>query len=216
MASRTTKETGPRAGGRERRLRGLSDNELVRRAAVEHDRKAFSELVDRHKDGVFALVRRLLGRSDEVEDIAQNVFLAAYRGLAAFKGKAKFSTWVYRIAYNQSCSALRKITSRRAREVHEPPVGDGDRPAKEPRDDSGESPERGALKREVWNAVSELPTSLRAVVELHHGRGLSYPEVAEAMGLPLGTVKTHLHRARARLREMLLGCERTDMGNGDG
>lgn len=186
-------------------MKELNDDELVRRA-VEDDRKAFAELVDRHKNGVFALLRRLLGRIDEVEDIAQNVFLAAYRGLPAFKGRAKFGTWIYRIAYNQGCSALRKISSRRAHERQPSQREDEDVRIELP-DRKAVNPEEGVLVGQVWGAVDRLPTTLRGIVELHYGRGLSYTEIAEVMELPLGTVKTHLHRARARLRQVLTGGE---------
>ena len=186
-------------------MKDLRDDELVRRAATGDDRKAFAELVDRHKEGVFALLYRLLGRSGEVEDVAQNVFIAAYRGLPAFKGKAKFSTWIYRIAYNQAVTAIRRIASRRSRELQEPERdGDGQR-SKEWSDPKGPAQEQGALAGQVWTAVEKLPTSLRAVVELHYGRGFKYPEIAEVLSLPLGTVKTHLHRARAQLRKFLTG-----------
>jgi len=186
-------------------LKELNDDELVRRA-VEDDRKAFAELVDRHKNGVFALLRRLMGRIDEVEDVAQNVFLAAYRGLPSFKGRAKFGTWIYRIAYNQGCSALRKISSRRSHERQQPQREDEDVRIELP-DRKAVNPEEGVLVGQVWGTVDRLPTTLRGIVELHYGRGLSYAEIAEVMELPLGTVKTHLHRARARLRRLLTGGE---------
>ena len=185
-------------------MKEFNDDELARLAAGQ-DSKAFAELVDRHKQGVFALLRRLLGRSEEVEDVAQNVFLAAYRGLPSFQGKAKFGTWIFRIAYNQGCSALRRISSRRLREQQEPAWDGEDGPAREPADRAARSPEDGTLAGQIWGMVGRLPTALRAIVELHYGSGLSYPEIAEITDLPLGTVKTHLFRARGKLREMLTG-----------
>jgi RNA polymerase sigma-70 factor (ECF subfamily) len=139
-----------------------------------------------------------------VEDVAQNVFLAVYRGMVAFRRKSKFSTWVYRIAYNQACTALRRRQSRRSREIEQ---HDDSRRISllESFSDGSNSPEDTVLRGQVWKTVDKLPTQSRAVIELHYGRGLSYPEIAEALSLPLGTVKTHLHRARAILRELLLG-----------
>jgi RNA polymerase sigma-70 factor (ECF subfamily) len=195
-------------------VKDLRDEELVRLAAGD-DRKAFAELVDRHKEGVFALLYRLLGRSEEVEDIAQNVFIAAYRGLPAFKGRSKFGTWIFRITYNQAVTALRKITARRSREIPEPRREDDEGKAVEWRDNKSPSPEDGALAHQVWQAVERLPTQLRAVVELHHGRGLSYPEIADILEMPLGTVKTHLHRARSLLRGMLTGGDAPTARSGD-
>ncbi len=188
-------------------MKELSDEVLVGRATESDDREAFAELLERHKGGVFALLNRILGRSDEVEDIAQNVFLAAYRGLPAFQGKARFGTWVYRIAYNQACSALRRKTSQRSRELQ--PAEDENGRVPEPPDRDALSQDDEMLRTQVWEAVDRLPTALRAAVELFYGQGLRYPEIAEALSLPQGTVKTHLHRARAQLRELLLGAAAT-------
>lgn len=183
-----------------------SDQELVRRVVAGDDREAFGELIDRHKRGVFSLLTRLLGRSSEVEDIAQNVFLAVYRGIHAFKGKAQFGTWIYRIAYNQACSELRKRKSIEAREhnVDDDQTEGAERPLPDPR---GATQEDEVLREQVWRAVDRLPMSLRAALELHYRLGMRYPEIAEALSLPLGTVKTHLHRAREQLRQVLAGSE---------
>lgn len=187
----------------ERMLNELEDDELVRLVVEEDNRQAFAELVERNKRGVFALVTRLLGPVDEVEDIAQNVFVAAYRGLPAFRQNAKFSTWIFRIAYNQSCSALRRIRSRRNHEATESGSRNTER-IPEYVDPKATNQEQRVLRGQVWKAVEKLPTQSRAVIELFYGSGLSYPELAEALELPLGTIKTHLHRARAGLREMLV------------
>lgn len=184
-------------------LNELAETELVRLVVDEDDRAAFAELIERNKRGVFALITRLLGPIDEVEDIAQNVFIAAYRGLPAFKQNAKFSTWIFRIAYNQSCSALRRIHSRRKKEM---PESSGLEVERIPEfvDQNATTQEKKVLHRQVWKAVEKLPTQSRAVIELFYGNGLSYPELADVLELPLGTIKTHLHRAREGLREMLV------------
>ena len=179
------------------------DEELVRKVVDNDDREAFGQLVDKHKRGVFALLHRLLGNRPEVEDIAQNVFLAAYRGLAAFKGSAQFSTWIYRIAYNQAVSELRKRKSIAAHELPEAAPEDG-KPEQPAADPKGPDQLTNVLRNQVWSAVNKLPVGLRATIELYYGRGLRYPEIAEALSMPLGTVKTHMHRAREQLREMLL------------
>jgi RNA polymerase sigma-70 factor (ECF subfamily) len=181
------------------------DDELVRLVVDKDDREAFGELVDRHKSGIFALLYRLLGKCDEVEDIAQNVFLAAYRGLRAFKSQAQFGTWIYRIAYNHAVSELRRRRSRMEHE-HQPSV-DADGGFETPAPDTRSfSPEEKAISGQVWEAVNRLPTPSRAAIELYYRQGFRYPEIAEALSLPLGTVKTHLHRARRQLRELLLSA----------
>jgi RNA polymerase sigma-70 factor (ECF subfamily) len=190
------------------------DDELVRLVVDNDDREAFGKLVDRHKAGVFALLYRLLGKCDEVEDIAQNVFLAAYRGLRAFKSKAQFGTWIYRIAYNHAVSELRR---RRSRLEHEQqPSVDADSGLETPVPDTrNSSPEEKAISGQVWEAVNRLPTPSRAAIELYYRQGFRYPEIAEALSLPLGTVKTHLHRARRQLRELLLSAKEQGQERGE-
>lgn len=182
-----------------------SDTELIRLVVDADDRAAFAQLIARHQRAVFALAYRVLGRKEEVEDIAQNVFLAVYRGLASFKGGAKFSTWLYRVTYNHACSALRRRQSHK--ETQLPVRDDAEGSEAEIVDQESPDPEAEVLRGQVWRAVERLPAQARAVIELYHGQGINYPEIADILGLPLGTVKTHLHRARQKLREMLTGSE---------
>lgn len=180
-----------------------TDEELVKLVSERDDRSAFAELVERHQRGVFSLLHRILGPDDEIDDIAQNVFIAAYRGLQSFKGDAKFGTWLYRVTYNQACSALRRRgTKKEKMQVQHPEDATGN--PIEFADKDAADPNQKLLAEQVWRAVEQLPTQSRAVVELFYGRGMSYPEIAEALDLPVGTVKTHLHRARNRLRELLV------------
>jgi RNA polymerase sigma-70 factor (ECF subfamily) len=173
------------------------------KAVVEYDdREAFAGLVERHKRGVFALLHRFLGNEYEVEDVAQNVFLAVYRGITAFKLEAKFSTWLYRIAYNQACSAIRRMRAKKE-EMLVPYARDEEGNIADYEDKEISGPEEQAFKAQVWKAVAALPAQSRAVIELYYGRQFSYPEIAEVLSLPIGTVKTHLFRARAHLRERL-------------
>ena len=180
-----------------------SDEQLVRLVAERDDRSAFAELVERHQRGVFSLLHRILGRDGEIEDIAQNVFIAAYRGLRSFKGNARFGTWLYRVTYNQACSALRRRNTKKEKMLVQHPEDESGSPI-EFADSSPADPNQKLLAEQAWRAVEQLPTQSRAVVELFYGRGMSYPEIAEALELPVGTVKTHLHRARNRLRELLV------------
>jgi RNA polymerase sigma-70 factor (ECF subfamily) len=181
-----------------------SDADLVKSVVEADDRAAFAELIARHQRAVFALAYRVLGRQEEVEDVAQNVFLAVYRGLASFKGGSKFSTWLYRVTYNHACSALRRRQTHR--ESPMPVSRDDEEMALDIADTASPDPGQQVLHSQVWDAVKRLPPQARAVIELYHGQGINYPEIADILGVPLGTVKTHLHRARQKLREMLTGA----------
>ena len=170
------------------------------RALIERcragDERAFAELVDAHKDLVHAMVWRLAGDRSHVEDLAQDVFLKVHRGLPYFRGEARLSTWIYRIVMNV-CSQAK---TRQPREV---PL-DADR--------AGRPIERGQadasfgemeLRDRLEKAIAKLPEPYRVLVAAHHLQGVQYEALAEALGIPLGTVKTHLHRAKRRLRELL-------------
>jgi RNA polymerase sigma-70 factor (ECF subfamily) len=158
---------------------------------------AFSELVDRYKDLVYALVSRLGGDRREADDLAQEVFLKVHRGLPYFRGDAKLSTWLYRIVFNVCCEA------RAHRRPHEQPLDPGDgRPPLDPgRVDAafGELELRDRLER----AMATLPDQYRFLIAAHYLQGVQYESLAAALDIPLGTVKTHLYRAKRLLREHL-------------
>lgn len=180
---------------RERSLLELDDEALVERAGKGDDNAAFAELVRRHQGKVRGLLLRLSGDATLADDLAQEVFLRAYRGLVGFEGRSRFSTWLYRIAYNVF---LNHRT--RTREHASLPEGFEAR-ASAP--ESELSPQRYDLRRDLADAVARLPERYRAVVTLYYLQDVSYPEIAEILDLPLGTVKTHLHRAKKLLREHL-------------
>jgi RNA polymerase sigma-70 factor, ECF subfamily len=170
---------------------------LVERCRGGQDDAAFAELVDRYKDLVYALVHRMTPDRGEVDDLAQEVFLKVHRGLPYFRGDAKLSTWLYRIVFNVCCE-------NRARR-HPPAVpldrGDG-RPAIDP---GAHDAAFGTieLRDRLARAMARLPDNYRFLIAAHYLRGVQYEALAEALGLPLGTVKTHLHRAKRLLRKGL-------------
>lgn len=170
------------------------------RALIERcrggDDRAFAELVDANKDLVHAMIWRLARDRSQADDLAQDVFLKVHRGLPYFRGEARLSTWIYRIVINV-CS---QANARRPREVS---FDDdrGVRPA-EPRRVDGTFAEM-ELRDRLEKAMAQLPDQYRVLVAAHHLQGVQYEALAEALGLPLGTVKTHLHRAKRRLRELL-------------
>jgi RNA polymerase sigma-70 factor, ECF subfamily len=169
---------------------------LIERCRKGEDERAFAELVDRYKDLVHGLVWRLAADRSMTEDLAQEVFLKIHRGLPYFRGEARLSTWIYRIVANV-CSQAR---SHPRREV---PLDRGpDRPAIEPA-----APDAAfadfELRDRLEKAIAGLPEQYRFLIAAHHLRGVQYEALAEALGVPLGTIKTHLHRAKRRLRELM-------------
>lgn len=172
----------------------LADEELVRLAA-DGDKQAFAELVRRHQGKVRGLLLRLSANPSVADDLAQEVFLRAYRGLVGFEGRARFSTWLYRIAYNVF---LNHRT--RGRSFDALPVG-FESLAAAPEDEH--SAARCDMRRDLAAAIAELPERYRVVVTLYYLQDVSYPEIAEVLDVPLGTVKTHLHRAKKLLRKQL-------------
>jgi RNA polymerase sigma-70 factor (ECF subfamily) len=166
----------------------FSDAQLLARAIADDDRNAFAELVRRHQSAVRNLLRRLTCGEDALaDDLAQETFLRAYRGLAGFRQDAKLSTWLYRIAYNV-------YLDERARR-REPQPGD---------DEPIAATAKSALFRhDLLKAMRHLSESERAAIALTFGRDQSHEEAAAALGWPLGTLKTHVLRGKAKLRTLL-------------
>ena len=191
------------AGGREASARDeASDEVLAERVRSSGDIAAFSLLVTRYRGRVVALSRRMLGPggSEEAEDVAQEAFVAAYDKRASFRSGEPFRPWLYRIAVNRCLDRLRAQTRR------PPPAQIGSVP--EPASAHAD-PVEALLTEEsearLAEAVAGLPPKLRAVFLLRHLDDLSYEEIAAATGVPMGTAKTHLFRARAQLRQALTG-----------
>jgi RNA polymerase sigma-70 factor, ECF subfamily len=172
------------------------------------DPAAFARLVALHESMVFNLSARLLGDGEEARDVAQEVFLQVYRTLGRFEGRSSLKTWIYRIVVNQ-CHNRRRFWHRRGRDREE--VLDEGLPAPE-RPAGSEwqaNPYQQAVQRErarrVQSALLGLRFDQRSVLVLREIEGLSCEEVATALGIPEGTVKSRLSRAREALREKLLG-----------
>jgi RNA polymerase sigma-70 factor (ECF subfamily) len=174
--------------------------EFDERALIERcragDDVAFGELVDRYKNLVYAVIYRMVSDRTQVDDLAQEVFLKVHRGLPYFRGDARLSTWIYRIVANVCSQA-------RARPRVEVSLEQGpDRPALDP----GAADTAFAdleLRDRLEKAIAQLPEQYRFLIAAHHLQGVQYEALAEALDIPIGTVKTHLHRAKRRLRELL-------------
>ena len=175
--------------------------ELDERALIERcrtgDDTAFGELVDRYKNLVYGLVYRLVADRSQVDDLAQEVFLKVYRGLPYFRGDARLSTWIYRIVQNVCFQA-------RPRRAPDLSLDDdaGSRRRLEPGRPDGAFTDL-ELRDRLEKAIARLPDQYRLLIAAHYLEGVQYEALAEAMNLPLGTVKTHLYRAKRRLRELL-------------
>ena len=174
--------------------------ELDERALIERcrtgDDAAFEELVDRYKNLVYGLVHRLVSDRTRADDLAQDVFLKIYRGLPYFRGDARLSTWIYRVVQNVCFETRprRHLVSL-----------DDDRDDRR-RIDPGRADAAFAdmeLRDRLEKAIAQLPEQYRVLIAAHYLEGVQYEALAEAMHLPLGTVKTHLYRAKRRLRELL-------------
>ena len=176
-----------------------TDAELILAVLERDDRNAFAELVRRHQSKVRTVLRRLTrGDAALADDLAQETFVLAWRNLRAFRFEARFSTWVYRIAFNAWRSEARK-----RREVsldlddESPPVGS------EAFDLMPDVASRVDLER----ALATLSDGERAAITACYYADLSHEEAAKALGMPLGTVKTHVMRAKAKLRARLASKE---------
>jgi RNA polymerase sigma-70 factor (ECF subfamily) len=160
--------------------------------------RAFEELVITYQHRVFGVALRMLRNSAEAEDVAQEVFVRAHRGIAAFKGEAKLSTWLHTIAARLCLNRL--AGAPRRHELHS--EGTLERLA-QPGADPSAAVEQSELEAALHRAVAELPDDGRIVVVLRDLEGLSYEEIAAALDLPLGTVRSRLHRARTDLKDKL-------------
>jgi RNA polymerase sigma-70 factor (ECF subfamily) len=172
-----------------------TDEALVARCQ-QGDEQAFRELVDRYKNLVFGVVARSAVDPARVEDLAQEVFLRVHRGLPYFRGDAKLTTWIYRIVLNLlSHEAERRRGSREV--ALDPGI-----PAHEPRTHDRLVSDL-ELRDRLDKALARLPANYRLLVGAHYLQDVKYEELAEALGVPVGTVKTHLHRAKKQLRALL-------------
>lgn len=168
---------------------------------------AFDAVVLAHQDRVYAFCTRMLSDREEALDAAQEVFLSAYRNLPGFRGEAALSTWLLRIAANQCLNRIRKRKVQAARETRFPEPEDPRDPPFQPPGKEEDRPDRIAENRETGKileaALGRLEEDSRMLVLLSDVEGLSYEEISEAVGIPLGTVKSKLHRARMALRKLL-------------
>ncbi len=180
-------------------LRDLPDRELVVRCQRQ-DAHAFDELVTRHQDRVYGAITRFCGNAEDACDITQRAFINAFRKIQEFKGDSAFSTWIYRIAFNQAIS-FRRENRRTSVSLY----SKDDELVNEPVDDRSptESMETQETQRKVQQALERLDEGDRQIIVLKDLQGNSYDEIAAIMGIPKGTVRSRLHRARLELKAKL-------------
>jgi RNA polymerase sigma-70 factor (ECF subfamily) len=173
----------------------MTESQLIRRAG-DGDAAAVRALYERYSPRVFAVVRRIAGDDELAKDYAQEAWIRAIRALPTFRGDARFSTWLHRIAVNAALQANRKADTRKKREAPMPeavPVA--------PR--SSDS----LLARRLEAALDRLPEGMRRILTLHDVEGYTHEEIGEMLGINSGTSKSQLSKARAKMREMLRGLE---------
>jgi RNA polymerase sigma-70 factor (ECF subfamily) len=173
-------------------MRDLEDEELVV-LCQEGNREAFAELVTRYKGMVFTMIHRVLNRPWQAEDVAQEIFLRAFKAMPGFRRESKFSTWLYRICYNFCVTTATKRNPENTYEATIPIAATVET-----------NYERKELQEKIRQLISELPPAYSAAITLRHIHGLSYAEIAEILGQPLGTTKSTISRARAHLRKLVL------------
>jgi RNA polymerase sigma factor (sigma-70 family) len=180
----------------------VSDADLIARVLADDDRNAFAELVRQNQSAVRGLLRKLTGGDvQRADDLAQETFLRAYRGLSGFSGETRFSAWLFRIAYRIFLSDLR--AKKRLGRAAPPP----EEAAAELRGAEAPLAEGALLRLDLMRAMGRLAPEERAALALTYGQDISHEEAAAILQWPLGTLKTQVARAKEHLRKCLLDYE---------
>ena len=184
-------------------MQATSTDEQIVERALTGDTDAFGEIVRRWERRIFALSVGMLGREEDARDATQETFFAAYRNLRNFRGEARVSSWLHRIAVNQCITRQRRAKVRNETELlDENEIGDGDSFAR-----AAETPahefEASERNRVVRRAVRALPPEIRQVVVMKEFEELTFQEIADALSLPLSTVKSRLYTGLSQLRKRL-------------
>ncbi len=184
-------------------VENVSDDHRLIAECLKGDSAAFGELVRRYQERLYHTAFRLVDNAEDALDVVQEAFLSAYQSLGSFKGDSLFFTWLYRIAVNTAISLKRKKKAvvridggRNGELLAEPPdPSDLSRP--------GHALEQEEQERRIKKALARLSPEHRAVLVMKDMEGQKYEAIAEALGVPIGTVRSRLHRARLELREVL-------------
>jgi RNA polymerase sigma-70 factor (ECF subfamily) len=181
------------------------DDKQLAAASRDGNQDAFAVLVQRHQRRVFNLVFRMLHNYEEANEITQETFLAAWQGLPSFRGDARFSTWLYRIAYN---CCLKQLEQRKRDRTLQVAIQAEQVAELTIEEQANAELDAQACQALVHKYLSTLPAKYRIVLILRHLQEMTYEEMAEILTMPIGTIKTHLFRARNLLKERLEAFER--------
>jgi RNA polymerase sigma-70 factor (ECF subfamily) len=173
----------------------FQDEQMIVAGILGGEKELFRLLIQRHQDAVLRMGKSFFKNREDAADFVQEVFLKAYRGLSRFEGRSRFSTWLYRLAYN---TAVNEFSRRREYlSLAEEPGSDGETPERKLL--------RSAAKQAVLDAVGELPERYRICVDMFFFYGRSYQEIETITGIPVNTIKSHVFRAKKLLRDRLEG-----------
>jgi RNA polymerase sigma-70 factor (ECF subfamily) len=186
-----------------RDLTAASDRELVA-IAVNGIDGSFEELVRRYQRPIAAYVYRMVGNYESALDLTQEIFIKVYNSLRRYRAEFKFSTWIYKIAHNAAVDHLRRNSTREQSLVVGPEGDTFDLPIESARLTPEQESERRERRNEIESVVRALPANYRELIILRHSQDLSYEEIVEVTGLPLGTVKNRLFRAREMMRQQFV------------
>lgn len=187
-------------------LTSSHDEELVRQAVDRESAEAFEELMSRYYERTYAIIFRMVRETETARDLTQETFLKAWRGLSSYSGDAAFFTWIYRIARNLVSSEYRRLRVRPQVVMTLGDTGEADSPGFDPQS-RGQSPEEETSRHErrekITEAIAGLPPDFREIIVLRDLEKTSYDEIAELLEIPVGTVRSRLHRARMELKAKL-------------
>ena len=190
--------------------KALEDFKLIDRAVQKNDEQAFAELMDRYRKPVYHMILKMVRNVDDAEDLTIEAFAKAFKNLHRFKKDYTFSTWLFRIATNNSIDFIRK-KKLETMSLDTSYQDEGGENITIDIEDKGLNPQEEAIKSQkkeiIQIFVTRLPAKYQRLVRLRYFNELSYEEIAEELGAPLGTVKAQLHRARELMYDLVKGKE---------
>ena len=180
-----------------------TDSDLVA-TAINGAEGSFEELVRRYQRPISAYVYRMVGNYESALDLTQEIFIKVYGSLRKYRSEFKFSTWIYKIAHNAAVDHLRRSSTREQSLINGSETDNFELPIESDRLSPEQESERKERRVEIESVVRALPASYRELIILRHSQDLTYEEIVEVTGLPLGTVKNRLFRAREMMRQQFV------------
>lgn len=187
-----------------------SEDEILIRRAQEGDRASLNTLIRKYETRAYHYAYRLTRNQEEAADIVAEGFLRVFNALGNFKGQSAFTTWLYRILTNCFLDIRKRERARPSVSLEaalQTPDGEVERQVEDPRPTPDRRLESSERERGVEDAIGMLPEYQRAMIVMYHAEDMSYEDIAAALDLPIGTVKSRLNRARLNLRELLIKDE---------